>query len=864
MSKTLSHFANTIWAQKYAKPGETWEDNGPGSLSTARRVVENVMGPYFPQYVEEMVEAVTSRKFMPGGRYLYATGQRFHQTQNCLLLKVEDSRESISELMMRVSSGLMTGAGIGIVWSQLREDGALVKGMGGKSTGPLAFMQMVNEIGRHVMQGGSRRAAIWAGLHWYHPDVFKFIHMKDWSEDLKAMKVKDFNSYAPMDMTNISVILDDDFFAAYDDPDNDQHEWANLLYWEVIGQMLLTGEPGFSIDVGENAGENLRNAPVTAGTHVLTDIGYRKVADLVDHVATVWTGKRWAEDVKFLRTGVDSDIVKVTMTGGREIRCEPNHEFLVERYSGAGVRRQLVLIDRIKASHLQVDDILHTSFPLVSAGERHGEAYTLGWLYGDGSFSTRNNTHRAELTLCSDESKACLPYIVGYDSVNMSDGRGFVRVYWHDGFEGHRKERAPLIEPLQVASFVAGLFDADGNWEPVQKRVRLASKHQGFLRDVARMLEGLGIVAHVSKAGTSTYGQSQGYQLVVASEYSALFASLIPTVRVKPDLTDYSSYRHSLVKVLSVTPDGVEDVYCADVQQEEHSFMAEGVIISNCTEVTSYDDNDICNLGSINMAEVEDIHEFKRLVELGTVFLLCGTLYSLVPFQGVDDTRTKNRRLGLGLMGIYEWLVTRGKAYAEDSELAEWLDEYAKSTDIAAIYAAALGISAPLKTRAIAPTGTIGILAETTTGIEPLFAVAMKRRYLKGQEWHFQYIVDATAQRLIDKGVDPNRLETAYDLAQTPERRIAFQAWVQQWVDHGISSTLNLPAHGTHTFTNEEFGEMLMGYLPALRGVTVYPDGARGGQPLNVVPYDEAKDWVGYEYQEFGSENACVSGVCGV
>lgn len=533
----FSSFAQTVYAQKYQQPGENWPD-------TARRVVEIVMKPYFPEMVEEMVEAVSQRKVMPGGRYLYATGKKFHQTQNCLLLRVGDSREEWADLMRRITNGLMTGAGVGIVYSDLRPNGAPVKGMGGKSTGPIALMQMVNEAGRHIMQGGSRRSAIWAGLHWWHADVFDFIRLKDWSDDIKAMKEKDFNAVAPMDGTNISVILDDEFFAAYKDENHHMHEHAHRVYWEVVEHMLTTAEPGFSVDVGENAGENLRNA---------------------------------------------------------------------------------------------------------------------------------------------------------------------------------------------------------------------------------------------------------------------------------------------------------------------------------CTEVTSSDDNDICNLGSINLARVQTKAEFARLVEITTAFLLAGTLYSLVPYEEVAATRTKNRRLGLGLMGIYEWLAVRGKPYAPDHELGEWLAEYEKSTEIAGRLANRLGITAPVKTRAIAPTGTIGILAETTTGIEPLFAAAYKRRYLKGTVWHYQYVVDEAARRLIDeKGVDPDQLETAYDLAQDPERRIRMQAWVQTYVDHGISSTLNLPARENQQFAIEEFGEMLLRYLPLLRGITAYPDGARGGQPLNVVPLAEALDWEGLEYEEVGSENACVSGVCGI
>lgn len=853
----MSTFAQTIYAQKYQQPGEEWPD-------TAYRVASNVMGPYLPELVDEVTQLITERKFMPGGRYLYAAGKPVHQTQNCLLMDVEDSREGWADLMYKVTSGLMTGAGVGVVYSKLRERGAPVRGMGGQSTGPIATMQMVNETGRHIMQGGSRRSALWAGLHWNHPDVFEFITLKDWSDDIRAAKLKDYNYPAPMDGTNISVILDDEFFYAYDNRLHHKHDWAHRVYDSVVEHMLTTAEPGFSVDTGANAGEHLRNAPVTGETQILTRLGYCPVDAIKDREVTVWTGKQWAKNVKFLETNPAAGIVKVEMTGGRIIRCDPTHEFLVERYDGLGRRRKLIAIDRVRASDLKPGDILHVSLSdTVPAPYSNfsNDAYTLGFLFGDGSFRGK----RAELTLCTDEKKACLPYLSGYDHIIDPDSRGYARLYWHDGYAGLAKTQCPqFITSNATVGFLAGLFDADGNWEPKQKRIRLSSIHSDFLRGVARLLEEVGIIAHVSKAGRSTYGKSQTYQLVIASEYSARFAVMIPTKRIKPDLDGYRSYRPSFIKVISVEPDGVEPVYCADVNVDEHSFMAEGVIISNCTEITSYDDSDICNLGSLNLAAFDHYADFERAVEVSTAFLLCGTLYSTVPYAKVDEIRTKNRRLGLGIMGIYEWLVTRGYRYGPNNELAYWLDAYATSTEIAADYADWLSISRPIKTRAIAPTGTIGILAETTTGMEPLFTAAMKRRYLKGDTWHFQYVVDATAKRLIDKGVDLFLLEDAYDLANDPARRLEFQAWLQQWVDHGISSTINLPSPDEQSFTPAEFGKILMEHLPQIRGVTCYPDGARGGQPLTKVPLQEALDWEGLEYEEVGNGQACLSGVCGV
>jgi ribonucleoside-diphosphate reductase alpha chain len=138
--------------------------------------------------------------------------------------------------------------------------------------------------------------------------------------------------------------------------------------------------------------------------------------------------------------------------------------------------------------------------------------------------------------------------------------------------------------------------------------------------------------------------------------------------------------------------------------------------------------------------------------------------------------------------------------------------------------------------------------------VEPIFAVAYKRRYLKGTKWHYQMVVDSAAQELIDLyGADPDKIESALDLASDYEKRIRFQADVQDYVDQSISSTINLPSWGSK-LNNEDtvkpFAQTLARYAHRLRGFTCYPDGARGGQPLTAVPYAEAKDALGNEFEE--------------
>jgi hypothetical protein len=233
----------------------------------------------------------------------------------------------------------MTGAGIGVEYSDLRGRNTPVVRTGGIASGPVPHMQAINEIGRAAVQGGDRRAAIWAGLAWDHPDIEEFIHQKDWPEEIRALKRKNPLFPAPMDQTNISTGLNDEFFAAYHMSKHPKHDLARSTYWSTVYQMVTTAEPGFSVNLGKFQNENLRNAPVCAGTYVLTDRGYRPVGEIVDQMRAVWTGKQWASGVVFKKTGSNVPVVKVQMTGGRVLRCDPTHEFLVERYKGYGKKR---------------------------------------------------------------------------------------------------------------------------------------------------------------------------------------------------------------------------------------------------------------------------------------------------------------------------------------------------------------------------------------------------------------------------------------------------------------------------------------------------------------------------------------------
>jgi ribonucleoside-diphosphate reductase alpha chain len=161
----------------------------------------------------------------------------------------------------------MTGGGIGADYSIIRPSGRPLTRTGGLSSGPIPLMQMINEVGRGVMQGGSRRSAIYASLNWQHEDIPAFLTAKNWSPEIKALKSKDFNFPAPLDMTNISVNYDDAWLnldykisGVISTESNIISRANNPIFLENCKQAMMTGEPGFSFNFGSKQNETLRNA----------------------------------------------------------------------------------------------------------------------------------------------------------------------------------------------------------------------------------------------------------------------------------------------------------------------------------------------------------------------------------------------------------------------------------------------------------------------------------------------------------------------------------------------------------------------------------------------------------------------------
>ena len=254
-----TELGEAIFKQKYASnPYETWEDKAHSVVNSVCGDFNGLKTPLMEKSERDrLINYISEFKFMPGGRYLWYAGREARFYNNCYLLRLEeDTREEWAGVTERAMTCLMTGGGIGVDISRARPSGRQLRRTGGVASGPFPLLYTLNEVGRNVMQGGSRRSALYGSMNWQHEDAWKLLHAKNWHEmsvgntTLAELKQADFNFPAPLDMMNISLNYDD---AWLKNP-------INSTFMENVRQAMMTGEPGFSFNFGEKQNETLRNA----------------------------------------------------------------------------------------------------------------------------------------------------------------------------------------------------------------------------------------------------------------------------------------------------------------------------------------------------------------------------------------------------------------------------------------------------------------------------------------------------------------------------------------------------------------------------------------------------------------------------
>jgi len=573
---------------------------------------------------------------------------------------------------------------------------------------------------------------------------------------------------------------------------------------------------------------------------------------------------------------------------------------------------------------------------------------TLGWLIGDGSISSP--IKRATLSFFAEEQYLA-PMFAEYVnemvapltnsdrktytiSANAVKGRAETRVA-SDRLYQIADEHGLAEKKLQVPKavfqgsenmqrgFVQALFSADGKVFDAEHKgidVRLTSISLELLEGVQKLLLNFGIASRIylnrrkaqnrmlpdGKGGQKLYPCQAYHELNISKQNVAVFAEEIGfLVDAKQNkLTNaISRLKRSLMaevftaRVKEIVADGEEDVFDITVPGP-HSFVANGIAISNCGEQFLHFSNS-CNLGSIDLSKfykqvgdgtnADECIEWERLARathLSTQFLDNVIDAGYFPLEEIDDVVKRTRPVGLGIMGFADLCLKLRITYGELDSIdlmdkvmgfvrrESWKASLKLGAEKGAFpefegnreaYAKFLydeiGISPDValtprnyETTTIAPTGTISLVAETSSGCEPNFSWAYVRQDTIGTRTYVHTLaaealgisVDQTDEESIKRAAqfvveNEDKLPPYFISAMniTSKQHVQVLASAQRNVDNSVSKTCN----GAKDDTVEVVDELYrMAKDLGCKCVSYYRDGSREGQVLTSMKTEEKKE----------------------
>lgn len=879
------------------------------------------------RYEEEFFNIMANLEFLPNSPTLMNAGTPLGQLSACFVLPVDDSIDGIFTTLKNMALIHKSGGGTGFSFSNLRPKGDIVGSTKGVASGPVSFMEIYDKATEIVKQGGKRRGANMGILSYNHPDIYEFITSK------RKNILTNFNiSVSVSDEFMEKVIKREKYYLI--NPRNGEkvrEVYANEVFDLICYCAWEVGDPGI-IYIDEINRHNptpeigkieSTNPCVTGDTFIFTEDGLVEAKDLKEGMK-VWSGKNWNRIEKVIDNGVKK-ILKLTLESGIELKVTEEHKIFTEE----GWK---------EAKNIEIGDKVYVCLGIPELpSNNHREEIDfyelLGYFTGDGALSASNH-----FTLHVGEDENLLnhfsPILKKYAGYVISFKRGNQYI-----LDVHRKNFAEKIRELfnleisdiskirvpekivknrkeNIKGYLRGLFSADGSVYDGKGTVTisLSSTSKILLQQVQNLLLFLGIPSTLTYEKKNSlrcikgqiYKTKKNYRLILTGEKAVKFfneigfigkkrekfLSLIKNKRIYDTLEKYE-----FQKVVKKEYYGEERVF--DIKApEDFTWITNGVLSLDCGEqpLLPYES---CNLGSINLTKIVENGEInweklERIIEISVRFLDNVIDVNEYPLEEIEKMTKGNRKIGLGVMGWADLLLELKIPYGskESLELAEKLMKFI--SEKALKYSVLLGRekgsfpnfeksiyykkfdSLRNATRTtIAPTGSISIIANCSSGIEPIFGVAFIRNILEGTKFvEINPVFEKFARK--DKILTPHILKeiiktgslknikeipdeykkiflTALDIP--PIDHLKMQSVFQKYTDNAVSKTVNLPYDATIEDVKEIF---INGWKMKCKGVTVFRYGSKGKQVLSFSDSSEEIDYLTLT-DEISS---CSKGVC--
>jgi len=441
---------------------------------------------------------------------------------------------------------------------------------------------------------------------------------------------------------------------------------------------------------------------LAAGTKVLTDRGWKKIEDCDRANVFVpfasdedFTPEGSFETATLIDNGVRT-VYRITLKNGLTVDATDNHKFLTRhgsqnRYRSWAEVRTLQVGDRLEIN--VPTDALPGIEPLCA---HDPQDLAIGWLLGDGWMLPKTTG----ICFAPDEERALAAVVPVFEAIHnrvptksgghpkptlkvrvdartgvksVCSGKAGVREWLVENYSLHAakgpdkrlSEHIKSLPASRKASLLSGLFSADGCVEnPSHPRnppsIRLSSASLGLLQDVRECLVEFGIHSSIDYHYLEERERSQG-SLSINGKFAHRFMEYIGfelTPRKKQRWDEnaatgnkFANNHRRTSEIASIECIGKTQVYDLNIPNGHH-FVAEGIVTHNC------------NLTSLNLANIE-ANELADICKI-SVRLLDNTIeLTETPFQASTTHNAKYRTIGVGAMGLADWLAKRRLTYKD-------------------------------------------------------------------------------------------------------------------------------------------------------------------------------------------------------
>jgi len=883
-NSTLSEYALTIAQKRYFI--DEYEDWSDLSYRVGGEVARAENGGA-KEYREKFAEIIYNMEFLPGGRILRNTGRPRGSLFNCYVLPVGDSREEIGQWLKDSLILWGEGGGVGCNLSYLRPRGAVIKGVGGTSSGPVSFLEASDAVANTIESGGSRRAAALACMSVTHPDIMEFIDAK--------------TTHGRLSHYNISVAVTEAFLLAVEADEMWEFKFAQQSYGEIkareiwdkiIESMVKHGEPGLLHWDNLTSNNSYYFAPILATNPCVAGSTLMAVADGRNAVSIRQLAKE-GKDVPIYstdintgkveiklgrnprRTGIKKEIWKLTLDDGSYFLATPDHEILTKELDYVHLKdlkqgQSIFPFNSFNSNGYR--QICNTGVLMAGGARRNRRQYRLIYENNHGEVDPKEFAlHHGDFNSFND-SFANLIHMshTEHREIHAKKMRGKNNPYhkmsdaWKFNFASHPGESNPK-------------YSGQTNDELIDAGRKLYIKYGKFTQKV-----------------WCKYALENNYPLNVATpfrfgKFSNFKSLVVGNHKVKS--VEFYGYED----VYNITVDNNHNYHVITSMEDDRYIKSSGICVKNCGEAPLAG-NGVCDLGSLVLSRFVTTNgqtqrtRLKEVIALAVRFLDNIIDINKYVLNDIDVNAHAGRRIGLGVMGLSEYLFAKGVTYGSEKAIEETESimklirntAYETSIELAVEkgayprfdpvqYGKAHFIrTLPARMRmaikekgirnvtcmAMAPTGTISLLPEVSSGIEPLFGKAYVRN-------------DRVSNRVYVHSIYKNHLETDEELPDwfvdatdlNPTDHFEIQSIVQKYTDGAVSKTINMPK-GT---TSDELSRFTLEYIHDLKGVTVYVDGCREQQIATHLSEEEAR-----RYLETGdvdsvadeSSTNCATGAC--